>query len=260
MIDAVLKDGYCPFSSKIIPENDFAGLIGDLDTAPGVMTPDPALPTQAATLSAPIQRLALYITAAAEVLAIGGFPDVRYISSALIPRYPGEIRRAWHQDWWGWDISDLDSYREIPPQVGVLIYSERTDSTRGGQLTVSPTSYRDICYGDEDGSRLQLGGEIPVGVSKGEGVVLDARKFHAARPLTESVEDTRYCLSMWFAVDWHNLSPDIQMTAAQFTPQSECAILGSLGARPTVAGRSRLYQIRKWIRRYDGIGKTGRDR
>lgn len=188
----------------------------------------PAEPTDPIFLKA-IQK-------SAGLLSDIGFPDVRYIASVLVPKWKGEGRRPWHIDWWGWE-NLKDTCREIPPQIGFLIYlhDARSGRTRedfgqnSGSLIIWPGSHRREMHGHfdvwESTSHL-FNDERYVEVEAGDAVLLDPRLMHAVHG--NSRIDNRILLSLWFLLDWKNLEPRTQQTTMQSIPEGWKSILGPL--------------------------------
>lgn len=140
---------------------------------------------------------------------IMSMPDVKYLSGAVIPKYRGEGRRAWHVDWWAWDMPE--TRWESPPAVGVLFYLNGTSATNGA-LLVAPGSHRRPVPDFEKSMQSfePRYDELALPVNAGDVVVLDSRLMHG---VCENIEtDIRICVTMWFLTGWSKLSERVKAT------------------------------------------------
>lgn len=164
---------------------------------------------------------------AAEILESMGFPDIRFYAGGIIPKVKGEGRKDWHVDSWLWQHPS-DMCREIPPQIGALFYLDDTNYD-SGQLVIAPESHRRNVYAHPAymKTKMPFPYEYPFDAKVGDIVLLDARTMHAS---TENVTcDNRVCLTLWFALDFENLSKETQATFARSTVPAEYRdVLGSL--------------------------------
>ena len=138
-----------------------------------------------------------------------------YFGHAVIHKPRQERRRNWHMDWWGWADAEA-SGGELPPQVGILYYLQDTGLEQGC-LTVLPGSHRSP--GDEQIHSLRTNangacpGEVLVPVQAGDGILLDARCWHASQ--RNEVLDNRICLTLWYLLQYERLSPEAQAHSLQ---------------------------------------------
>lgn len=124
-----------------------------------------------------------------------GLTDIAYLSAVAIFKVPGEGRRPWHQDWFGYGY---ERFTDRPPEVGVMWYLSPT-SRDNGCLRVVPGSHR-------PGSMINvrtlaepwqdLPGEINVCTEPGDALVVDARLLHAAHANT--TREIRPLITVWY--------------------------------------------------------------
>lgn len=140
-----------------------------------------------------------------------GFRDVRWLSAALIPKWQGEGRRGWHIDWWGWE-GTADTYREDPPQIGILFYIDDAHMDTGA-LLVAPGSHRRQVpdHFNVWESWEPYAKELALSADAGDAVLLDPRALHAVTGNTRL--PIRNCLTMWYLIDFAKLSKGTRATA-----------------------------------------------
>ena len=137
------------------------------------------------------------------------FPDVRYLSSAVLPKYPGDPHGKWHTDWWDWH--SIDTAYSVPSQIGAICYLDDANSETG-HLKVIPQSHRKAFPGVwENGDLTDPIEQVSIRASAGDIVFIDARLLHA---VTENVSDTvRFACTLWFLVDFANLPAQVKSSA-----------------------------------------------
>lgn len=154
------------------------------------------------------------------------FTDIRFISGALIPKFPNEPRRAWHVDWWAWDAPETQW--STPPQVGVIFYLDNATMFEGcfscipGSHRVQLPEYTEIWNTQAD-KRID---EEFVYVGAGDAIVFDARLMHAVT--ARSVPGTRIAVTMWYMIDWPNLSEGVRAMAVRSVTPDFKEYLGDL--------------------------------
>jgi len=128
-------------------------------------------------------------------LTVMGCTELKFRSSFYINKFPGEVRRPWHQDWFAWD--EPVSKQVFPFQIGIMIYFCRTDETNGC-LEVIPGSHRKFMEIAEPDQPHPDG--IHVKVEPGDVLIADARLLHATGANTSSAD--RPMMTMWYYPNW----------------------------------------------------------
>ena len=149
------------------------------------------------------------ISTGASVLRDLRMSGVKYLSGAVIPKYPMEGFRAWHCDWWAWDTPETQWLQ--PPAVGVVFYLDKT-STINGVLTALPGSHKTAPwdYAKTMGSFRHHRDEAIIPVDAGDAVVLDSRLMHAVGAKLGG--PVRVCVTMWYMTGWERLSERVKAT------------------------------------------------
>lgn len=162
----------------------------------------------------------------ARVVAGLEFSDIRFLAGALIPKWLGEGRRGWHVDFWGWENTS-DTWRETPPQVGLLIYLDDAHVDTGALLVV-PGSHRRQIHGHFDywESWKAHPEEVAIPANAGDAVILDPRAMHAVT--ANSRIDQRLCLTLWYLIDFDKLEAKTRSTVMLSIPPSFKELLGPL--------------------------------
>jgi hypothetical protein len=145
-----------------------------------------------------------------EVLETMGLQDARFLAGALIPKWRDEGRRGWHVDMWSWENS-IDTWREVPPQIGLLCYlDDATPDT--GALILLPTSHRREvpAHFETWESWNAHPDEVVIPANAGDAVILDPRAMHATT--SNSTVDRRLCLTLWFLLEYEKLQPRTRAT------------------------------------------------
>lgn len=190
------------------------------------LIPGGSLDSVAAIVSPTIDVYKRAILRGADILTEIGFSDVRWLAGSLVPKWPREVRRIWHVDWWGWE-STIDSWRTTPPQIGILMYIDdaRLDN---GALLVLPGSHRREIIGHHEiwESRDSWPTEKALPVPAGDAVLLDPRILHAVTANTTCLQ--RLCMTLWYMLDFSNLTMETRATSMQSIGGRSFAELGPL--------------------------------
>ena len=162
----------------------------------------------------------------AEILNQLGFDDVRWLAGALIPKWLNEGRRGWHIDWWGWE-GTADTWREVPPQIGLLFYLNGAYATTGALLYLPGSHRRQVAdhYALWETWRPSPHEEM-IQADEGDVVLLDPRAMHAVTG--NRVLDQRNCLTMWYLLDYAKLSKGTRATCMLGGAETFQNVLGPL--------------------------------
>ena len=134
--------------------------------------------------------------------------DVRYLKSILIPKYPGEWPRWFHDDWWAWDEVGVDS--SLVPQVGCLVYLDDATQDRGA-LMVVPGSHRKVHLGYRGTLNMHPEARV-VEARAGDCTLFDIRLLHASTG-NQSAE-WRIAVRIWFMANWGKLPDQLRASAS----------------------------------------------
>lgn len=150
-----------------------------------------------------------------DVLKGLGLRDIKFLAGFVVPKRQGEMRRDWHTDSWMWEQT-ADVWLEIPPQVGVLFYLDAAKEDGGAPLII-PSSHRREVLGHLDylETKIKHPTEMVCEVNAGDALVLDPRTTHASQHNLHT--PNRICLTLWYLVDYNNLSEQTKATARAST-------------------------------------------
>jgi ectoine hydroxylase-related dioxygenase (phytanoyl-CoA dioxygenase family) len=163
------------------------------------------------------------------VAAVVGGDDLRWISGYVSTKEPRTPPLWWHQDWWCWDHPV--TLRPTAAQVALLCYL--TDTNRqNGALRVLPGSHRasvplHAALRDAHAQDAELPlahaalsdqpGQVTLGASAGDAMVLDYRLLHGTHPNLSPAR--RDCLLLSFTPSWGRLDADIRAHLIQHLAQ-----------------------------------------
>lgn len=144
-----------------------------------------------------------------------GLRDIKFLAGFVVPKYKNELRRDWHTDSWMWEQT-VDVWREIPPQVGVLFYLDDAKENGGAPLII-PSSHRREVLGHLEylESKTAHPAEMVCSILAGDALVLDPRTTHASQ--RNLYTPNRICLTLWYLVDYSNLTEQTRATARAST-------------------------------------------